>query len=143
MYWCVFPIKFLYILVIPQYKLYLVVYFIENASYIISLTYCFHCSVFIVADEPKTTQPTTTVSLIPPLCLYIHRQHAADHTMQTTKPRNPLLNQHLSVLVLATVIGLTTVFAKPLDREAIDPLQLSTFKGYHYDYSLGNNGVYK
>ncbi|KAF2367725.1 Insect cuticle protein [Trinorchestia longiramus] len=45
------------------------------------------------------------------------------------------------VLLLLLMAGFGDT--KPMDREHINPLQLSTFKGYHYDYSLGKNGVYK
>lgn len=42
------------------------------------------------------------------------------------------------------LLGLGLVSAKPMDREAINPLQLSTFKGYEYDYSLGGkHGAYQ
>ncbi|XP_018014731.1 nuclear polyadenylated RNA-binding protein 3 [Hyalella azteca] len=51
------------------------------------------------------------------------------------------LPPYLLLLLEALVLNLAA--AKPMDRERINPLQLSTFKGYHYDYSLGNNGVYK
>lgn len=57
------------------------------------------------------------------------------------------LSRTTIALLLAEVFLLALTFesgtAKPMDREYIDPLQLSTFKGYKYDYSLGSNGIYQ
>lgn len=46
--------------------------------------------------------------------------------------------------LMASIMGaMAKPMPAPMDIEAINPLQLSTFQGYQYDYNLGANGAYK
>lgn len=52
-------------------------------------------------------------------------------------------NEMAALIVCVALATLALGAANPMDREAINPLQLSTFKGYAYDYNLGSNGAYQ
>jgi len=66
-----------------------------------------------------------------------------------TQAEHQLNNLKMAAAVVVCMLVVTLTWAeanpvaRPMDREAINPLQLSTFKGYQYDYNLGDNGAYK
>jgi len=75
----------------------------------------------------------------------------SSNPQETKAERQPRVRYKMAAIAVVCALMACTLgamakpmpMAKPMDIEAINPLQLSTFQGYQYDYNLGANGAYK